>query len=289
MDPETLVSQFEENRSHLRAVAFRITGNLYDADDALQSAWLTTRSTAPDTVERPAAWLTTVTSREALGVLRRRRRQAEVDIDRLDDHAAADPGPAEEALWVESVGRALLVVLDRLSPAQRAAFVMHDLFAMPFEDIAVVLQRSPVAAKKLASRARSRIRPPHDSGSGTADTVLVKAYLDASRDGDIATLLTLLAPDVVRISDSALLPPHVAPVIRGRDAIADQTRYFADRAAVSVVALVDGAPAVLIAPRGRLVAAMLFTIEDGEIYRIRVVAAADLISARLTLTASAGA
>ena len=185
----------------------------------------------------------------------------------------------------ESVGLALLVVLDRLTPAQRVAFVLHDVFAVPFEEIATVVDRSPVAAKKLASRARDRVRgaaisrSPGGSPSPTAPTTrdlagqraLIDAFLAASRDGDLATLLDVLAPDVVRRADRFAVPAGIAAEVRGADAVAEETKVFAARARTAEVALVDGAPGIVVAPEGRLVAVLHVTVVDGRIAEFEVV------------------
>lgn len=281
MDFDTMITRFETERPRLHAVAYRITGNPHDADDVLQSAWIKTSSAAVAEVECPSAWLTTVVSREALDVLRRRRRRSEVELDDVDAYAI-DPEPEEESLLIDGVGRALLVVLDRLTPAQRVAFVLHDLFSVSFDDIGEALQRSPTAAKKLASRARAHVDGAHEDTAQSADTAVVQAYLNASRDGDIATLIDLLAPGVIRIADRALLPPHVPSVIQGSADVAEQTRHFTDRAGVSATALIDGQPAVVIAPHGRLVAAMLFRIERGVVQEIRVRTRRSLGEAHIT-------
>lgn len=282
MGCDSMTARFETDRPRLHAVAYRITGNPHDADDVLQSAWIKISAAATDDVERPSAWLTTVVSREALDVLRGRRRRSEVELDGVDTYAT-DPEPQDESLLIEEVGRALLVVLDRLSPAGRVAFVLHDLFGIPFDDIGEVLQRSPTAAKKLASRARSRVGGSHEYAARAADTAVVQAYLNASRAGDIATLIDLLAPGVIRIADRALLPPHIPSVVNGSADVAEQTRHFADRALVSATALIDGRPAVIIAPHGHLAAAMLFRIDHGVVNEIRVLADVSLGDAHITV------
>ncbi|MGH6996364.1 MAG: sigma factor-like helix-turn-helix DNA-binding protein, partial [Stellaceae bacterium] len=264
-----------------------------DAEDAVQSAWLKASRADPDTIENPTGWFTTITAREAVEVLRTRKRRAEqplADSDELDRIAPpTSSGVDEHALLADSVSRALLVVLDRLSPAQRVAFVLHDVFAMPFDAIGELLKRSPDAAKKLASRARGRL---HAGGSAeprqTSDHVkIVEAFLAASRGGDIATLLNLLAPDVVRRVDRVLVPADVPTEIRGAKQVAEETRRFTRRARAGVVVLVDGAPGIAIAPGGRLQALLVLDIrgiDNPRIHAIDIIGEADrLRSAVLTL------
>ena len=253
-----LAQRFDADRRHLRSVALHLLGSAADADDAVQSAWLKASRSDVDSIKNIAnltGWFTTITAHEALDQLRARARRAEeplADDEELDRLAASAPAD-EDALLADSVSRALLVVLDRLSPAQRVAFVLHDVFAMPFENIADLLDRSPVAAKKLASRARGRLHAgPAVEPSGAAEhREIVEAFLDASRGGDIATLLRLLAPEVVRRVDAALVPDDVPTELRGARQVAEETRRFAGRARAGVVMLIDGVPGVVIAPRGR--------------------------------------
>ncbi|MCV7413015.1 RNA polymerase subunit sigma [Mycobacterium florentinum] len=257
LDLADLAKQFDADRQHLRAVAFRLLGSLADADDAVQSAWLkASRAAGVGDVVNLTGWFTTITAHEAFDQLRARKRRAEqplADAGELDRLATASASADEEALLVDSVGTAMLVVLDRLSPAQRVAFVLHDLFAVPFETIGDVLDRSPTAAKKLASRARARLHngsPARPRGEAEHLEV-VDAFLAASRGGDIATLLELLAPDVVRRVDRVLIPDDMAAELRGAREVAEETRHFAQRARAGVVMLVDGVPGIVIAPRGR--------------------------------------
>ena len=224
MSPDAdLAERFEGVRDHLRQVAFRMLGSLDEADDAVQQAWLRADHTDLSDVENLDGWLTTVTSRVCLDMLRARRRRAERWLaPGLDGPmaAAGGGGPEDEAVMAESVGLALLVVLDRLSPAQRVAFVLHDLFAVPFDQIAEVVDRSTVATKKLASRARDRVRGPSVPALAQPDVTehraIVEAFLTASRGGDLDTLLRLLAPDVVRRADRSAVPAETAAVIRER-------------------------------------------------------------------------
>jgi RNA polymerase sigma factor (sigma-70 family) len=274
---EDLAQWFERDRRHLKSVAFHLLGSAVDAEDAVQSAWLKASHADHRSVENLTGWFTTITAREAVDQLRARKRRAEqpiVDVDQLDRMTA---GPDEDVLLTESVSRAMLVVLDRLSPAQRIAFVLHDVFAMPFEAIGELLNRSPDAAKKLASRARGRL---HAGGAQeptqTAEHLeIVEAFLAASRGGDIGTLLKLLAPNVVRTVDRVLVPEDVATEIRGAQEVAGETRRFAARARAGVVLLVNGVPGIAIAPAGRLQALLHIGIVDGRIHSIEIVGDAD--------------
>jgi RNA polymerase sigma factor (sigma-70 family) len=274
-DDNALAAQFEAARPRLRAIAYRMLGSLDDADDALQTAWLKTGRANLSDIHEPAAWFTTVTVRECLDQLRTRRRRAEVLLS--DDRAMSAFAPAaaadEELLMAESVGRALLVVLGRLSPAQRAAFVLHDLFAVPFDEIGHMLNRSPVAAKKLASRARERLHGgPAAAQQLTAEHVkIVNAFLSASQGGDLPVLLDLLAPDVIRRVDRVLVPDHVASEVRGARAVAEETKMFAIRARTGEVVLVDGSPGIVIAPAGRLHAVIRLSIHSGRVTAIDVI------------------
>lgn len=281
-----LTSTFDAERPRLHQMAFRMLGSVDDADDALQRAWLRAASADRTGVRSLPAWLTTVTARVCYDALRARRRRAERPLPEepggtggggrppsSDGAPAGDP--EDDAVMAESVGRALLVVLDRLSPAQRVAFVLHDVFALPFEDVGQVVERSPAAAKKLASRARARVRGATDGAEPPerADhRAVVEAFLTASRGGDIAALMELLAPDVVRRTDRVAVPAGTPSIVRGATAVAEETRVFGARARIAEVALVDGRPGIVVAPAGRLVTALRLTVADGRITEIDVVA-----------------
>ncbi|ORW07754.1 sigma-70 family RNA polymerase sigma factor [Mycobacterium kyorinense] len=276
---EDLAQRFDADRRHLRSVAFHLLGSAADAEDAVQSAWLKASRADADGVENLTGWFTTITAREAIDQLRARNRRAEQPLEDLD-HPAVAPAD-EDVLLAESVSRALLVVLDRLSPAQRVAFVLHDVFAVPFEIIGELLDRSPDAAKKLASRARARLHAaPSDQPTPTAEHLsIVEAFLAASRGGDIATLLHLLSPDVVRRVDRVLVPDDVPTEVRGARQVAEETRRFTGRAAAGAVLLVDGAPGIAIAPGGRLQALLLIAIESGRIHAIDIIGDRDRLRA----------
>ncbi|MFC5799762.1 sigma-70 family RNA polymerase sigma factor [Streptomyces formicae] len=275
-----LARRFEGHRTHLRAVAYRMLGSLSDADDAVQETWLRLSRTDADAVENLAGWLRTVLSRVCLDMLRSGTRRREEPVgERLPEPAApatadAAGSPENEALLAESVGRALLVVLDTLGPAERVAFVLHDLFAVPFDEIAPIVERTPVAAKKLASRARHKIRgtPALPAAELARHRHVVDAFLAASRTGDLAALLTLLAPDVVRRADPAVLPPGTPPLLRGARAVAEETAVLGRRARFAEPALVNGTIGAIIAPRGRLRVALTITVEDALITSYEVIA-----------------
>ena len=297
-DLADLAQRFDADRQHLRSVAFQLLGSVDDADDAVQSAWLKASRSDRETlktIENLTGWLTTITAHEAVDQLRVRKRRAErplVDPEELDGLAVAAPAD-EDALLADSVGSALLVVLDRLSPEQRVAFVLHDVFAVPFETIAGILDRSPAAAKKLASRARGRLRPlradPAEKPRRVAQHFeshleIVEAFLAASRGGDIATLLDLLAPNVVRRVDRALVPEDVPTALHGAPEVAEETRLFTHRARAGVVLLIDGVPGIVIAPGGRAQALLQIGVgDDNRIHTIDITGDADRLR-RVVLT-----
>lgn len=254
-DQAVLTEEFGRSRGRLRAIAYRMLGSTAEADDAVQETWLRAWRADTDAVGNMSAWLTTVTGRVCLDMLRSRRARREDPADPDPELMDGSDGPEDEAIQEESIGLAMLVVLDRLSPAERVAFVLHDLFGVPFEEIAPIVDRSPVTAKKLASRARHRVRGGA-ARSPAADLArqrqIVEAFLAASRAGDIGGLLAVLAPDVVRRASLAALPPGSQAVLRGAQAVAEETRGNAARAMSAVPALVDDAIGVVVAPRGRL-------------------------------------
>jgi RNA polymerase sigma factor (sigma-70 family) len=278
---EDLAQRFDRDRRHLKSVAFHLLGSVADAEDAVQSAWLKASRADHHTIENLTGWFTTITAREAVDQLRARKRRAEqpiADSDQLE--RIAEAGADEDALLTDSVSRAMLVVLDRLSPAQRVAFVLHDVFAMPFDVVGELLNRSPDAAKKLASRARGRLHAGRSvEPNRTAEHVkIVEAFLAASRGGDIRMLLDLLAPDVVRRVDRVLVPDDVPTELRGAKEVAEETRRFALRAQSGVVLLVNGVPGIAIAPAGHVQALLQIGIEDGRIHTIDIVGDADRLS-----------
>ncbi|WP_199433317.1 sigma-70 family RNA polymerase sigma factor [Qaidamihabitans albus] len=274
-ESEGAAARFEAHRDHLRGVAFRMLGSLDEADDAVQRAWLRVDRADARGIENPAGWLTTIVARVCLDMLRTRRARREEPLT-PDTLVQRDGGtePEQETVLAESVGVALLVVLERLAPAERVAFVLHDVFGVPFGEIATAVGRSPVAAKKLASRARKRVRGAEATGTRAdlaGNHAVVEAFLLAARDGDLSTLVELLAPDVVRRADRFAVPEEIVTEVRGARAVAEETRVFAHRARTAEVALVDGRPGIVVAPRGRLLAVLLLTVAGGRITEIEVI------------------
>jgi RNA polymerase sigma-70 factor (ECF subfamily) len=262
---------FEQHRPRLHAVALRILGSPAEADDALQEAWIRVGRTGLDGVETPAAWLTTVVSRVCLTMLDARRRRREEDLDgeglpdmvvtRADEDA---PDPEREALMADAVGSALTVVLDALSPAERIAFVLHDLFALPFDDIARVLERSPDATRQLASRARRRVRGT-DPDTARADRAVVDAFLAAARGGEFEDLLALLDPDIVLRADFGT---GVLQTISGAHEVASSARSVGPQQAWPEPVVADGLAALLVREDGAPSRILRFTIREGRVTAI---------------------
>jgi RNA polymerase sigma-70 factor (ECF subfamily) len=271
-----LAERFEENRPRLRAVAYRMLGSLSEADDAVQESWLRLSRTEPSGVENMVAWLTTVVARVSLDMLRSRKSLREEPLGvRLPEPIVTSVDnidPEHEAVLADSVGLALLVVLDTLAPAERLAFVLHDMFAVPFAEIALIVGRSPAAARQLASRARRRVRratSTHEPNLARQREV-VDAFRAASRDGDFDALLAVLDPDVVLRSDGGALRPDASAVVRGAQAVARQALTFAPLARFTRAALVNGAPGVVVAPHGRPFAVLAFTVSRRKVIEIDV-------------------
>lgn len=277
MDERTwLAERFEEHRGHLMAVALRMLGSRSEAEDAVQEAWLRLSRSDTSDVRNLGGWLTTIVGRVCLDMLRSRRSRHEAPlVDRLPElPAARDDGsnPEHEAVMADSVGLALLVVLDSLSPAERLAFVLHDLFAVPFDEIAPIVGRSPAAARQLASRARRRVQGRGATLAAEVDLerrrAVVDAFLAASRRGAFNALLALLDPDVVLRADAAAAEAGAAPEVRGAAAVA---ATFSGRARAARPVLIDGAPGAVWATGGRPRILFEFTIADGTIAEIRLV------------------
>ena len=276
-DHDGLAEQFERNRAHLRAVAYRMLGSASEADDAVQESWLHVSRSGTGDVRNLGGWLTTVVARVCLDMLRSRR-------SRREEPVGTDlPEPvAGRAAGTDSVGLALLVVLEMLSPAERLAFVLHDMFAVPFDEIAPIVGRSPAAARQLASRARRRVQGPAaapDADPGRQREV-VDAFLAASRGGDFDALLALLDPDVVLRADGTAVRAGAPGEARGAVAVAGT---FSGRARVAQPALVDGMAGAVWAPGGRPRVAFGFTIAEGKITAIDLIADPGHL-ARLDLT-----
>jgi RNA polymerase sigma factor (sigma-70 family) len=274
-----LAERFEEHRARLRAVAYRMLGSLTEADDAVQDTWLRLSRSGTGGVENLGGWLTTIVARVCLNMLRARNTRREESLGvHLPDPVISPEGPLqpeEEALLAEGVGLALLVVLDSLTPAERLAFVLHDMFELPFEEIAPMIGRSPVAARQLASRARRRVKGaeiPAPDPDLTRQRDVVDAFFLAARGGDFDALVALLDPDVVLRSDAGARRPAASVVIRGAAAVARQAIGSAQPGARMRPAVVNGAAGVVITVRGRPVAVVGFTVAEGKIVEIDAIA-----------------
>jgi RNA polymerase sigma-70 factor (ECF subfamily) len=276
---EWLADRFEDHRAHLRAVAYRMLGSLTEADDAVQDTWLRLSRSGADGVENLGGWLTTIVARVCLNMLRSRtsRREEALGVH-LPDPVISPPGvlqPDEEAVLADSVGLALLVVLDTLSPAERLAFVLHDMFQLPFEEIAPMVGRSPTAARQLASRARRRVKgadlPAPDPDLARQRDV-VDAFFLAARGGDLDALVALLDPDVVLRADFGARRPAASRVVRGAAAVARQAVLGALPGADLHPALVNGAAGAVVTVGGRPFAVLGFTVAEGRILEIDAIA-----------------
>jgi RNA polymerase sigma factor (sigma-70 family) len=277
-----LADRFEEHRAHLRAVAYRMLGSLAEADDAVQDAWMRCSRTGAGEVENLGGWLTTIVARVCLNILRSRNvRREEPFGAHLPDPVISRDGelqPEEQALLADSVGLALLVVLDTLAPAERLAFVLHDVFGLPFGEIAAVVDRTPAAARQLASRARRRVKgagvpaPDHDHARQRA---VVDAFFAAARAGNLDGLVAVLDPEVVLRADFGPKRPELSRVVRGVAAVANSARDVPGSELHAV--MVNGAPGVVITVRGRPFAIMGFTIADGMIVEIDAIGNPDRV------------
>jgi RNA polymerase sigma-70 factor (ECF subfamily) len=266
-EPLSLSERFEANRKHLRSVALRMLGNAHEADDAVQEAWLRLARSDTDDVANLPGWLTTVVARICLDMLRARSARAEEPID-PDFDLASDDTPEQEVLRVDAIGLAMLVVLDRLTPSERLAFVLHDLFDVAFEDIATILDKTPEAVRQLASRARRRVRDG-DADHAVADRQwLIESFLVAARGGDMTGLLRVLDPNVVFRADAAAVTLGSLAEIRGAGAVAEA---FKGRAHAASVALLDGELGVAVVPEDLLLV-LRVEVRDGRIVAIDAVA-----------------
>ena len=274
-DENWLEQRFEEQRPRLRAVAFRMLGSAAEADDAVQDAWLRVSGADTDTVRNLDAWLTTVVARICLNLLRSRRTRREEPLVHVPDPIVSPESgvdPEHSALLADGVGLALLVVLESLSPAERLAFVLHDMFGVPFEEIATLLDRSPDAARQLASRARRRVRgqaPPPDPDVRRQRTV-VDAFFAAARDGDFEALVSVLHPDVILRSDGGTARPQLTLVLHGAENVAGQAITASILSPFVRHVLVNGTVGVVVAPRGRAQVVMAFTVTDDRIAAIDI-------------------
>ena len=282
-----LAARFEEHRPHLRSVAYRLLGSLSEADDAVQETWLRLSRSDADEVANLGGWLTTVVGRVALNMLRSRNQRREEPLDvRVPDPVVTrlDGGdPEHEALLADSVGLALLVVLETLTPAERLAFVLHDLFAMPFDEIAAVVGRTEPATRQLASRARRRVQgaAPTPDRDRARQREVIDAFLTAARGGDIEGLLAVLDPDVVVRSDGGALRP--SSVVRGSEAVARGAVVFAQIAELTRPALVNGAVGAVAMAHGRPLSVAAFTVVGGKVARLDILSDPERL-ARIDLT-----
>jgi RNA polymerase sigma factor (sigma-70 family) len=278
---DVLAARFEDSRPHLAAVAFRMLGSRAEADDAVQEAWLRLARSDVDGVDNLRGWLTTVVARVCLDMLRSRSSRREEPLTD-DERVAPDPGPEGEAVMADSVGAALLLVLDTLAPAERLAFVLHDLFAVPFDEIGAIVGRSPAAARQLASRARRRVQGTGEGSAaepgatvGEPDAAVarrrevVAAFLAASRGGDFDALLALLDPDAVARADAAAVAAGADAEVRGAPAVAGT---FAGRAKAARLVLLDGEPGLVWSHRGEVRMAFAFTVLDDHVADIELIA-----------------
>ena len=278
MDDDWLAEQFDANRTRLRAVAYRMLGSVSEADDAVQETWLKLSRSDSESVQNLGGWLTTALARVCLDMLRTRRSRREDSLETAPE-APGESSPEEDLALADATGSALMVVLETLVPAERVAFVLHDLFDLSFEDIGRILERTPVAARQLASRARRRVRgtetPPADLARHRK---LVEAFLAASRKGDFNRLLAVLSPDVVLRADQLAVTtavarqrhgaPDLLPELRGAEAVAT---VFKGRAQGALPALIDGEPGAVWAMGGQVRSAFLVTIKQGQITGIEIV------------------
>jgi RNA polymerase sigma factor (sigma-70 family) len=273
-DSEFLAERFEEHRTHLRAVAYRMLGSVSEADDAVQEAWLRLNRSDASAIENLRAWLTTVVAHVSLNVLRSRRsrREEPLDVHVPEPIVSSADGvdPEHEALLADSVGLALLVVLERLPPAERLAFVLHDMFAVPYDEIAPMVGRTATAARQLASRARRRVQgePTVPDADLPRQREVVDAFFAAARGGDFDALVAVLDPDVVLRSDGGALRPDATAVVHGAEQVARRAFMFAGLSPYVRPALVNGVAGVVVAPRGVPFSVMAFTVVGGRIVAI---------------------
>jgi RNA polymerase sigma factor (sigma-70 family) len=292
-DQDWLAERFEANRSHLRGVAYRMLGSVTEADDAVQEAWIRLSRANTSDVENLRAWLTTVVGRVSLNMLRSRktRREAPLDIHVPDPILSPQAGmdPEQEALLGDSVGLAMLVVLDSLTPAERVAFVLHDVFAVPFDSIAPIVGRTPAAARQLASRARRRVQGvPVPDVDLDGQWAVVDAFLAAARAGDFERLVAVLDPEVVLRSDGGLARPELISMLRGAQAVAEGAMTFRRFAETATRVLVNGIPGgVAWGPDGRPFSVLALTVKGGRIVAIDVLADPDRLG-QLDLTVVGG-
>ena len=281
-DTQLPAARFEAHRQHLMAVSTRLLGSPTEAEDAVQETWLRFHRAGSEGIDNLGAWLTTVVGRVSLDMLRSRRSRREDALDDVVDGVTDEANPEHEAILTESVGQAMQTVLERLSPAERVAFVLHDVFGVPFDDIATIVDRTPAAARQLASRGRRRVQEAPDPRSPWQhEQQVVEAFLRASRAGDFQALLTVLDPDVVLRADATALQMGarngwLTSDLHGANAVAEQ---FNGRARAARLAMIDGQAGAVFAPGGETRVAFTFTIEGGVVRAIDLVADADRLAA----------
>ncbi|WP_435794677.1 RNA polymerase sigma factor SigJ [Micromonospora sediminicola] len=273
---DTLAERFERQRPRLRAVAYRLLGSLSEAEDAVQETWLRLARADAGAIDNLDAWLTTVVARVSLNTLRSRaaRREDPLDGHLPDPVVEPDADPARAAVLADTVGLALLVVLDTLTPTERLAFVLHDMFGVPFDEIGPLVDRSPAAARQLASRARRRVRgqAPAPDPDLARQRAVVDAFLTAARDGDFDALIAVLHPDVVLRSDGGTARARHTTVLTGAPAVAAQATTFGRLSPYARPVLVNGAAGVLVSAGGRTLSVMAFTVVDGRVAAVDVIA-----------------
>ncbi|MEU4604928.1 sigma-70 family RNA polymerase sigma factor [Kribbella sp. NPDC023972] len=284
-DHDQLARQFEQHRGHLRAVAYRMLGSLAEAEDAVQEAWLRLSRSDVSDVGNLGGWLTTVVSRVCLDTLRSRKSRREDFVpDPIITREDTGPGPEEHAVQTDAIGLALLVVLETLAPAERLAFVLHDMFGVSFDEIASIVDKSPAATRQLASRARRRVQgKPAGDGDPGRQREIVNAFLAASRGGDFEALLALLDPDVVLRADAGAesaeyAGPAVSKLVRGARAVVEQALLFSRMAPYNEVALINGLPGTMTVVNGRLMGVMDLKIVNNKITEINILADLDRLA-----------
>ncbi|MFF1693843.1 sigma-70 family RNA polymerase sigma factor [Streptomyces sp. NPDC058257] len=277
---DELAARFEEYRPHLKSVAYRMLGSLSESDDAVQESWIRLSRSDTTEVANLGGWLTTVVGRICLDMLRTRQSRREDSLSFSMDTHVPDPvvsrgdvvDPEQEVLLADSVGLALLVVLETLAPAERLAFVLHDMFAVPFDEIAPIVERTPAATRQLASRARRRVQgsAPRPDNDPVRQREVVGAFLAAARGGDFDALLELLDPDVVLRADTGELASGLSKLVRGATVVAGQAAMFSEGAPAIELAFINGRVGAIGVPDGQVVSVMEFTISNGRIVELNI-------------------
>ncbi|MFE6163081.1 sigma-70 family RNA polymerase sigma factor [Streptomyces sp. NPDC056486] len=277
---DVLAARFEEHRPHLKAVAYRMLGSLSESEDAVQESWFRLSRSDTGEVANLGGWLTTVVGRICLDMLRTRQSRREDSLSFSMDTHVPDPvvswgdvvDPEQEVLLADSVGLALLVVLEALAPAERLAFVLHDMFAVPFDEIAPIVERTPAATRQLASRARRRVQgsAPTPDNDPARQREVVGAFLAAARGGDFDALLELLDPDVVLRADTGELTSGLSKLVRGATVVAGQAAMFSKGAPTTELAFINGRIGAVGVPDGEVVSVMEFTISNGRIVELNI-------------------